>query len=349
MDDDQEPLQASGLLTWYDTRRNLKHRSSEYRLYYRDNPVTKAMRPGDLLVVAVRPDDSLFLILAARGSTSEQQIRWLFGIDEAPVRNYDVQDVPRQRSVSMLEAAILEKIGVDMRLDDENWIDQIIAKFGLKFPATDVFSTWARESCPVGLHPSDDLDATLMSWVRHEEMLFRTLERQIVEQQLKSGFDDVDHFVQFSLSVQNRRKSRAGYALEHHLKAIFDECDLAYEWQATTENRTKVDFIFPDSGAYHHFEYPRSELAMLASKSTCKDRWRQVLAEAKRIPRKHLLTLEPAISIHQTTEMREHNLRLVVPREIHLTYQPLQRDWLMDMEQFIELARDKTRRFFLVS
>ena len=43
---------------------------------------------------------------------------------------------------------------------------------------------------------------------------------------------------------------------------------------------------------------------MLAAKTSCKDRWRQVLAEADRIRTKHLLTLEPAISKIQTAEMR---------------------------------------------
>ena len=42
---------------------------------------------------------------------------------------------------------------------------------------------------------------------------------------------------------------------------------------------------------------------MLGAKSTCKDRWRQVLAEDEKISRKHLLTLEPGISEPQTHQM----------------------------------------------
>lgn len=45
---------------------------------------------------------------------------------------------------------------------------------------------------------------------------------------------------------------------------------------------------------------------MLGVKSTCKDRWRQVLSEAKRIDNKHLATLEPGISENQTAEMQAH-------------------------------------------
>ncbi|EJA5030400.1 hypothetical protein MU985_004932 [Salmonella enterica] len=42
---------------------------------------------------------------------------------------------------------------------------------------------------------------------------------------------------------------------------------------------------------------------MLAYKSTCKDRWRQMLNEAVRIPDKHLLTLESSICENQTNEI----------------------------------------------
>lgn len=339
-DEMEEPLRASDTLTWYDTRLNQKDRNPEYRLYYRNNSVTAKMVQGDFCVVACRPDRTLLLVIAPRGSTCEQQIRWLFGIDRIPARDFNVQMVTGQRVVSMAEAAILEELGVETRLDDERWLERIDKKFGLKFPTTDDFSAWARESCPDALPASEDPDAALMAWIRHEEMLFRTLERKIVEQQLEQGFDDVEHFVKFSLSVQNRRKSRVGYALEHHLKAVFNACKLPYGWQVVTEHRSKVDFLFPGGKAYHDMDRSAARLVMLASKSTCKDRWRQVLAEAKRIPHKHLLTLEPAISTHQTDEMTAHNLQLVTPREIGETYTPAQQKWLLNLGQYVQLVRE---------
>ena len=59
---------------------------------------------------------------------------------------------------------------------------------------------------------------------------------------------------------------------------------------------------------------------MLGAKSTCKDRWRQVLSEAQRIPNKHLLTLEPGISENQTDEMQAKRLQLILPAQLHATY-----------------------------
>ena len=80
---------------------------------------------------------------------------------------------------------------------------------------------------------------------------------------------------------------------------------------------------------------------MLGVKSTCKDRWRQVLAEADRINHKHLLTLETSISGHQTDEMQAKNLQLVLPRGLHETYTPVQQAWLMDISSFTALVRER--------
>lgn len=80
---------------------------------------------------------------------------------------------------------------------------------------------------------------------------------------------------------------------------------------------------------------------MLGVKSTLKDRWRQVLAEAARIDHKHLLTLEPGISTHQTDEMVRNGLQLVVPQGLHATYTPEQAGWLMNVRGFIDLVSER--------
>ncbi len=74
---------------------------------------------------------------------------------------------------------------------------------------------------------------------------------------------------------------------------------------------------------------------MLGAKSSCKERWRQVLAEADKIPRKHLLTLEPGISEPQTEQMEASNLQLVVPRGIQGSYTAAQQAWLWNLKHFI--------------
>jgi hypothetical protein len=85
-------------------------------------------------------------------------------------------------------------------------------------------------------------------------------------------------------------------------------------------------------------------LVMLGVKSSAKDRWRQVLTEADKIPRKHLCTLEAGISSTQTDEMRRQQLTLVVPLSIHSTYTKSQLHELLTLSQFIDFASHKQRR-----
>lgn len=188
-----------------------------------------------------------------------------------------------------------------------------------------------------------------MAWMDREDQLFRRLERKIVAERLRAGFqtpygeEDVDGFISFSLSVQNRRKSRAGLALESHIEALLIAFGIEYDRGAVTENGNKPDFLFPGAAAYRDPDFPVSGLTMLGAKSTLKERWRQVLSEAERIETKHLLTLEPGISEKQTAEMQAKQLQLVVPAGLHATYKPQQRAWLMDVSDLIGLVRSRRR------
>ena len=167
----------------------------------------------------------------------------------------------------------------------------------------------------------------------------------MIQERLREGFIandtvDVDAFIQFSLSVNNRRKSRAGLSFENHLEALFTEHRLRYSHTPITENRSKPDFIFPSIELYRDPRYPAEHLTMLGAKTTAKDRWRQVLEEADRIERKHLITLEGAISENQTNEMVSRQLQLVVPAPIHATFTGQQQAWLYTVDDFLTEVRD---------
>jgi len=64
-----------------------------------------------------------------------------------------------------------------------------------------------------------------------------------------------------------------------------------------------------------------------------------VVAEGKRISRKHLVTLEAGITRGQTDEMQEKELQLVVPSPVWRTYDEDQREWLQSLRGFIEEVR----------
>lgn len=79
---------------------------------------------------------------------------------------------------------------------------------------------------------------------------------------------------------------------------------------------------------------------MLAAKTTCKDRWRQILNEARRIDRKHLLTLQEGVSIAQFREMQESGVVLVVPGPLMQKYPEEVQAELVSLESFIIETRE---------
>ena len=344
---EQEALTEEARLSWYDSRRNDETRSAEWRLYYQTNAVTEMMRPGDTLFVARTPEDHLFFIVVPDGSTMQNQLIWLFGLDEQPGLVFESREIGTDTDAELDFVAryILDELGIEPEEPEADRLDSLIERFGLEFPKTRVFSQLARTSMPE-VSAADDPDLALVAWMDREEQLFRRLERRIVAARIGDGFRapdgaDVDGFLSFSLSVQNRRKARAGQALENHLEAVFEAQGIGYVRGAETENRNRPDFLFPGQVEYRDSLFPDARLTMLGAKSTLKDRWRQVLSEAVRIPEKHLLTLEPGVSENQTDEMRAKQLQLVVPRRLHNTYRLTQQAWLMDMAAFIDLVRNR--------
>lgn len=344
-DEEEETLAANGFLTWYDSREKNPIRPAEFRMYFSSNEVMSSASSGDLMVVARKPDGSALLVIVQNGSTVERQILWLFGIDgENGAFVSRTIDGNSDREIGYAERMILETLGIEPEPEPAApaWLTRILDRFGGNFPTTKLFSAFARETADAP-SPIDDPDGTIMAWLNHEEMLFRTLERHIVDQRLKMDlpFVDVDDFIKYSLSVQNRRKSRAGSSLEHHLREIFRAHDLRFDEQKITEQNSKPDFLFPGITHYHNEGFNVGLLTMLGAKSSCKERWNQVLAEAERIPHKHLFTLEASISPKQTDKMQEKNLQLVLPEAIHETFLAEQQEWLLNLGDFVGLVKDR--------
>lgn len=130
-------------------------------------------------------------------------------------------------------------------------------------------------------------------------------------------------------------------SLENHIEVLLKKQNIIYSHALVTENKSKPDFVFPCAEAYRDISFPNMYLTMLGVKSTCKDRWRQVLSEADRIEKKHLLTLESAISENQTNEMINKQLQLVLPLPIHETYTMTQRTWLYSVKVFLDEVKEK--------
>lgn len=337
-DSDDEPVVDKGTITWYDAREAHPTRT-EYRMYFTTTAVSVCAAAGDDLFIGLRPDDTVLVIIAECGSTIGSQLRWLFGIEETSRFSVREELSSEGDKLAFASRLVLEQLGIHVESSEESYLEDMVAHFGDAFPSTRDFSAYARTTLSE-ISAGDDPDIVLMKWMEREEALFRTFEKHIVSARLAQGFEnDVDGFFAFSLSAQNRRKSRAGQALENHVEQLFLYRGLRYSRTKVTENHAKPDFIFPSIDNYHDSQFNTNLLTMLGVKSSCKDRWRQVLAEADRIPEKHLLTLEAAISTNQTQEMEHNHLQLVVPAELHKTYTLAQQNWLMNVSDFIEMLQ----------
>ena len=334
-------------LTWYDARDNHPTRS-EYRLYFKSNRVMDVADSGDLLILIMTRDGDFRVLVTERHSTVENQIKWLLGIEETGGGFVFNDFKSKMDEISYTMTLILREIGVSIIDYDNDHIDTLIQPFLANgFPTTKVFSEFAR-SHALYSEPVDDPDSTILEWMKVEEKLFRRMEKHIVSERILKGFGsneqvDVDSFIHFSLSVQNRRKARVGHALENHLEEIFKLHDVRFDRGKITENHSKPDFLFPDIHTYHEFVNADNSVTVLGVKSTCKDRWRQVLAEADKVKEKHLFTLEPGITVKQTDQMQHNLLQLVVPEDIQSTYSPGQSDWLLSLKDFIHLVKSKEK------
>lgn len=187
-----------------------------------------------------------------------------------------------------------------------------------------------------------DPDSILLRWTEQEYTLFRAIEHSRYGNLVAKGFASVDDFVVMANQVLNRRKSRAGKSLEHHLAAIFDENKISYASQATTEGNKKPDFLFPSEAAYHNMTFSIEKICTLAAKTTCKDRWRQILNEADRLrdENKYLCTMQQGISIAQMDEMQAEKVILVVPKVYHSTYPKERRDRIWTLGKFVHYVKE---------
>ncbi|BCJ90509.1 type II restriction endonuclease [Terrihabitans soli] len=173
--------------------------------------------------------------------------------------------------------------------------------------------------------------------------IFRSIEQALELPLIKEGFGSLDDFILRAQTVLQRRKARSGNSLELHARAIFIEEQLQegnhFAHGRQSEPGKRPDFLFPSQSAYRDPTYPADKLRMLAAKTTCRDRWRQILREADRIDTKHLLTLQEGISEAQFKEMVDAKVQLVVPAPLIEKFPKSVRPYLQTFESFIADVR----------
>lgn len=216
------------------------------------------------------------------------------------------------------------------------------------FPTTRELAARAREAVLAADRgfPARDLDAKLLALVEAEYVLFQEVERRVyaLEEARGASPSNLDAFLRRAQSYLQRRKARAGKSLEHHVAAILTEAGVPFSTGPDAEvDGTRPDLLIPGRDAYLDQEHPDDALWMLGLKTTCRDRWRQVLQEAPRLRRRHLLTLQAGVSGAQLRQMQENGVTLVVPRALHDAFAPDDRPRLLTVAKFVETVRDHLR------
>jgi len=180
-------------------------------------------------------------------------------------------------------------------------------------------------------------DKQLALLLDREYDLFRMTENSLCHGDISRKYKTIDEFLGTANSILNRRKARAGKSLEHHVEYILKTAGVPFDAQARVDG--KPDFLLPGKEAYQNSAWPENKLFALCLKTTCKDRWRQILNEAKRVKKKHLLTIQQGISAGQLKEMKEADVTLIVPEHLHKLYPPVTGMKILSLENFISDMR----------
>jgi hypothetical protein len=98
-----ESATVTGELSWYDARRKHPTRT-EYRLYYSSNEVTNSMKAGDIFYLALIRDGSALVIATEPDNPINDQLYWLFGLENEPSSTFIYQAVTAGRVLKWASA-----------------------------------------------------------------------------------------------------------------------------------------------------------------------------------------------------------------------------------------------------
>lgn len=321
----QDGRVTQSVVTWYGSK--TRH---EYRLtrFGRDFPFLNADMVGDLLILIPK--------------SPHEFLAYVLDYDE------DIEELQSALGVETFQNWGVYQNGVAVSVETEDeCMDRLIREASAiytDFPSGEEFSEATRRILQTCVRKFADLpcDHALIRAIETEYQLFQSVER-IVCQNLVAGrlFRNIDEFIQTALSILNRRKARAGRSFENHVDYLLTAARIPHKMRPALGADGRPDILIPSEEAYRDPRWPEDRLFVIGLKTTCKDRWRQVLNEGRRVQAKHILTLQQGITANQLREMHDAKVSLVVPKPLHAKYP---KDWqnsLIDLTGFIETVRQR--------
>lgn len=303
---------------WYGSKTR-----SEYRLtrFGKDFPYLTDDNVGDLLVITVI-NKSRFLGYVLFNEEDIEEIFSSLGVSPKGtwgIYSKEIQEPP---------------------IDEESCISSLFLDYArrlVNFPSTSEFSkhTWDTLHTCIRDFDKENQDDRLMRLIDEEYKCFKIAERLISGPDVQRLFKDIDDFLETAAKIMNRRKARAGRSFENHMQYILEDASIPHEMRPQRIDGYP-DIVMPSQQKYFDSSWPDDKLIIVGLKTTCKDRWRQVLNEGKRIKTKHLITLQPGMSVNQLNEMKDSNVVLIAPKTLHKKYPKNSKMKIQSLESFLE-------------
>lgn len=322
LDDEADAEGESCSYTMSNVRRKNPKRD-EFHMYYSSNQLQQRAREGDILVLSRNSNSTNLRALIVRPATElGSQIKELLDDTGARITSRFRRISARLRDSSAwdLFTAAAESSRVPSAEDFLRFADTSFLKNAIeagKIPAGKRMADEAGRL--VDRMNGERLDAdTFMQWrLDAETTLFQHLEKAIGQRELdrlvQSGSIDFGDAAQLVMKHLQSRKSRRGQSLQNHFASLLDRESIKYTAQCKTENGEKPDFMMPGCRQYADRSFPDQRLRMVACKSILRERWDQLLNEAKRIPEKYLLTLDLGITDSTIAYIRRKRVRIFIP------------------------------------
>src|SRR5690625_3209953 len=356
--------------SWYDSRARDPSRGPEWRLYYpgEAGQIQVNCNAGDLMIVGSRKDNTLSVLLIEANTCAEASIINLLGIGRVAERGRGQTKVidATDRDIGLSAAETLEHLASSMtafgdtpppfpmpepQIDGDTEVEEIAAKMIARWPkilgSCQEVAQLIISSCGYDTdQAANEPDAALMRWLEAAEASYRLWEGYYLSNFLKPlRYDNTvsDEMLAETIStrwmsLRQGRVSRAGRMMELFLVEVFRAAKLRFDWGAKIEGGKLPDFLFPGVNDYQDDSFPANRLRILGSKTSFKDRWRQILSEADRVKIKHGVTKDDSITRSIFAQMNRESFVVVMPASIKAPY-PNPPENLISLGEFINETR----------
>lgn len=299
--DGELPILDESPFTLYDSREGNPSRAAEWRLFYSSRVIPELAQEGDLLLL-YRHGEDLRALVGRPGTRVERDVLEALSLGDDAVRTqFSYLDVPSpdEREAREVAGQLTLPIAADTRYEvtDHALFRRAVGEG--RVPTTAEMADAAAEIALGRGSQIADPDAYLYGALAAETDLYYAIEDRVQQTRLTellADGPDLTDVIDFAMSIQQSRRSRRGQSLQNHFAVILRAERIPFTAQCMTEGGETPDFVTPGCREYHEPAYPDGRLRMVACKSTAKERWRQILHEAARIPEKYLLTVDPGLT-----------------------------------------------------